>query len=95
MSTLLTYLADAGIRQDDFAASVGVTQATISKLVRGVARPSLDLAFAIARVTGGRVPVQSWDSSGADHTDPCRTSPSPNQEPSHDLSQPDASSDAA
>lgn len=87
MSDLHAYLTAAEIRQDDFAASVGVTQATISKLVRGAARPSLDLAFTIARVTNGAVPVSVWDREA---------NPQPfNPEITHDTPETDAATDAA
>ncbi|MFN3275468.1 MAG: helix-turn-helix transcriptional regulator [Paracoccus sp. (in: a-proteobacteria)] len=86
MSDLHAYLTQAGIRQDEFATSVGVTQATISKLVRGVARPSLDLAFAISRATNGLVPVVAWDREAIAQP--------PNQETPHDPSSEDCT-DAA
>ena len=61
MNTLSDYLQETGIRQSDFADQVGVGQAMISRLARGLAGPSLPLALAIARATGGAVPVECWD----------------------------------
>jgi DNA-binding XRE family transcriptional regulator len=61
MTKLQSYLVQECLRQGDFAALVGATQATISKLASGTARPSLDLAFAIEKATAGAVPVASWD----------------------------------
>lgn len=60
MSKLEAYLADHKVRQTDFARSVGVSQATVSKLVSGAMQPSLDLAVRIERTTGGSVPASSW-----------------------------------
>lgn len=66
MNLLRAYLTENRIRQEDFAVSVGSTQATISKLASGGVRPGLDLAVAIERATGGEVPASSWvpDPSG-------------------------------
>lgn len=61
MHTLSDYLRENRIRQCDFAAELGVTQATVSRIVRRVKLPSLELAFAIQRATKGAVPVSSWD----------------------------------
>ena len=60
MMTLRSYLKDTRTRQEDFAAVIGVTQATISRLVRGVATPSIDLAAQIKRATNGAVDFDSW-----------------------------------
>ena len=60
MSVLHSFLSDRGITQSDFAARLHVDQATVSRLVRGVARPSLDLAVRIERETEGLIPASSW-----------------------------------
>ncbi len=60
MNILSSYLKQSGIRQSDFADAVGVGQAMVSKLARGFARPSLELALAIERASRGEVPVSSW-----------------------------------
>lgn len=60
MSRLRSYLSDNNLRQAEFAAAVGATQATISGLVNGTRSPSLDLAVRIERETKGAVPVSSW-----------------------------------
>ncbi len=57
---LKTYLSDAGLTQAAFAARVNSTHATISRLIAGKFRPSLDLAAAIERETGGKVLAVSW-----------------------------------
>ncbi len=64
MSTLHAYLSRRGITQEQFADEIGVGQAMVSKLARGLARPSIDVAIAIERVTEGAVPATSW---GKDH----------------------------
>lgn len=60
MMTLHAYLAENAIRQEDFAARVGVKQATISRLVRRDVLPGLVLAVRIERETDGAVPVEIW-----------------------------------
>lgn len=81
MNELRTYLTRTDIRQDDFAATVGVTQATISKLVRGIARPSLDLAFAISNATNDAVPVSSWRRGGEQEANSNPQNESSNEQP--------------
>jgi transcriptional regulator with XRE-family HTH domain len=60
MNDLKTYLVDRRLRQADFAERLGITQATVSRLAAKTALPSLELAFAIERETGGAVPAASW-----------------------------------
>ncbi|WP_090739594.1 helix-turn-helix domain-containing protein [Paracoccus tibetensis] len=88
MMTLGEYLRASGTRQEDFASRVGVTQATISRLVRGVASPSIDMAAAIKAATGGAVDFEAWVTSS-------RAANSSNQETSHAQSSSDTASDAA
>lgn len=54
------FLRQHRLRQSVFADRVGATQATISKLIRGDTRPSLELAVRIERETKGAVPANSW-----------------------------------
>jgi DNA-binding XRE family transcriptional regulator len=61
-TNLAEYLKRAGLTQAQFAASVGVHQPTISKLIRGAKRPSLRLALKIAAAAG--IPVESLVSNG-------------------------------
>lgn len=65
METLSQYLTAEGVSQVTFAAAVGRTQATISRLASGEARPSLKLALAIEHATSGRVPCAVWKNDGA------------------------------
>lgn len=61
MSTSLDrYLKDAGISDADFATRIGCDRSMVSKLRRGVLRPTLDKAAAIEGATGGAVTMQSW-----------------------------------
>ncbi len=60
MNTLSQYLADHGVTQSEFAERVGVKQPTISRLLKPRGRPGVDLAIAIERETGGKVPALSW-----------------------------------
>ncbi len=60
MSTLTEYLEAMSISQKAFADLVGVDRSIISRLSRREMRPSLELAFAIERATGGAVAANSW-----------------------------------
>ncbi|MBY0137511.1 helix-turn-helix transcriptional regulator [Paracoccus yeei] len=60
MTTLGAYLKNNEIRQDEFAARLGVTQATVSRLCRGDSLPSLRLAAAIKQATDNVVDLESW-----------------------------------
>lgn len=57
---LRSYLDAAEIKQTDFAAAVGVTDGTISRLLGKQFRPGLDLALAIEKATNGKVPMSEW-----------------------------------
>ncbi|MCK9544916.1 MAG: helix-turn-helix transcriptional regulator [Novosphingobium sp.] len=63
MMTLSEYLAAEGIPQEKFAERIRVRQATVSRLASNAMRPSLELAAAIERETGGAVPATSWVAS--------------------------------
>lgn len=52
MKALDSYLKATKTSQAEFARLVGVTQPTISDLIRGVHSPSVDLLKRIAAVTG-------------------------------------------
>lgn len=60
MEKLSQYLEQKKIRQTDFAARCGVTQASISRLVRGAAQPSPQLAKKIEAETLGAVRYFDW-----------------------------------
>ena len=61
MTRLATYFRETGETQGDLAARVGTSASTICRIASGKIRPSLDLAFAIQRVTENAVPVASWE----------------------------------
>jgi transcriptional regulator with XRE-family HTH domain len=65
MNKLLSHLTENGITQADFAAQIGVTQATVSKFCSGDIAPRPETAQKIARATGGKVPVESWPNIAA------------------------------
>lgn len=60
MDLLQTYLASKGMRQSALADALGINRGYMSELASGRKRPSLDLAFRIAEVTEGAVPVSAW-----------------------------------
>jgi transcriptional regulator with XRE-family HTH domain len=60
MSNLSDYLTQNGIRQEEFAARIGVTQATVSRLKDRLIKPSIKVAADIERETGGAIPAASW-----------------------------------
>lgn len=51
MKALATYLENTGTSQTEFAKRVGVSQPTISDIIRGVHSPSVDLLKRIAKET--------------------------------------------
>lgn len=59
-TALSAYLKANGIRQRDFAAVIGVTQATISRLANRDISPSIALAAKIRAATNGAVDWDSW-----------------------------------
>lgn len=61
MSTLLdAYLKDRNIGDADFATLIKRDRSMVSKLRRGIVRPTLDLAAVIESETGGEVPMRAW-----------------------------------
>lgn len=60
MDKLLSYLKARHATQAEFAASVGITQAALSRMLAGKITPSLTTAVRIERATDGAVPASSW-----------------------------------
>lgn len=60
MTRFSKYLKTEGVKQETLAERLGVTQGTISRLKCDAAKPSLELAVQIERITNGAVPVSSW-----------------------------------
>ena len=70
MNELGRHLKSKAIRQADFAAIVGLSQPTVSKLCAGISRPSLGVALLIEEATGGKVPVKVWSQIKSPSVDP-------------------------
>lgn len=49
---IVAWLKANKISQRVFAHRLGVTEATVSRIIRGTRRPSISLALAISRATG-------------------------------------------
>ena len=60
MDSLATYLNSRGISQREFALLLSVDPSIVSRLVRGLMRPSLELAVKIERLTSGCIKAASW-----------------------------------
>jgi DNA-binding transcriptional regulator YdaS (Cro superfamily) len=60
MMTLNEYLEKSGESDGEFAAKVGLSPSQISRLRRGVSKPSWDGIVAIEKVTGGQVQPNDW-----------------------------------
>ena len=59
--TLREWIADnPGLNQSEVARQLGMTRAAVSKMILGYAKPSLEIAVAIERLTDGKVPPSSW-----------------------------------
>lgn len=66
MSALKAWRERHKVTQESLSVSTGIPQSLLSKYERGPHRPGLQNALAIARATGGEVPVEVWDRSGPD-----------------------------
>jgi transcriptional regulator with XRE-family HTH domain len=64
MKHFLTYLTESGVKQSEFAERVGITQGMVSRLAHNLASPSLELAVAIERETGGAIKASDWVDGG-------------------------------
>ncbi len=60
MDKLAQYLKDTGQTQMGFAEKIGKDQSLVSRYITGAAKPTLDVAVLISKVTDGAVPVDSW-----------------------------------
>jgi DNA-binding transcriptional regulator YdaS (Cro superfamily) len=61
MSTALdAYMKKQDVGDAAFAALIKRDRSMVSKLRRGVVRPTIDLAAAIETATDGAVPMQAW-----------------------------------
>lgn len=55
------FITSSGENRATWAGRLGVSRSYMSDLLNGKRQPSLDLALRIARLTGGAVPVESWE----------------------------------
>ena len=62
MEKLTEYLKATGTTQSDFAALIGVDQSVVSRYLSKEAKPTIDRAVQIARLTNNAVPVEAWAS---------------------------------
>lgn len=60
MEHLRSYLTDREMSAGDFAADIGVHPSIVYRWLAGDAKPSIENALAIDRVTDGAVPVAAW-----------------------------------
>lgn len=61
MSTALdTYMKERKLGDAELATLIARDRSMVSKLRRGVVRPTLDVAAAIETATKGAVPMQAW-----------------------------------
>lgn len=54
------YLKAANIGDADFAIRIGRDRTLVSKLRRGLLKPTLEIAGKIEAESGGAVPMQAW-----------------------------------
>lgn len=57
---LVDYLAAEGMNRQEFARRIAVEPSTITRLISGERKPSVELAASIERETGGNVGLQDW-----------------------------------
>ncbi|WP_375194673.1 helix-turn-helix domain-containing protein [Sphingobium sp.] len=61
MSTALQdYMDRKKVTDADLSAKIGRDRSIVSRIRRGKMLPSLEIAAAIERATGGKVPMKSW-----------------------------------
>jgi DNA-binding XRE family transcriptional regulator len=60
MSTLHDWMRRNGVRDAAVAKIVGRDRTIVNKIRRGELLPTLTIAIAIERMTGGEVPANSW-----------------------------------
>jgi transcriptional regulator with XRE-family HTH domain len=63
--TLGEYLSANDMTRSEFAARIRLSEASVSRIARGLQKPDLDTAFDIERETGGAVPASQYASPGA------------------------------
>ncbi len=61
--TLEDYLAREGLSQTEFAQAIGLSEASVSRLVNGLQKPTLDTILTIERVTRNAVKAKDFASA--------------------------------
>lgn len=60
-AVLTAWMEEAGLRQSDLAARLGVTRQAVFRWCRGTTAPSPELAIIIEHLSYGRVKSAAWD----------------------------------
>lgn len=66
MKHLADFLTQTNTSQAKLADQIGVSRAYMSQLVGGIKTPSLSVAVAIERATGGRIKAADWTISNGE-----------------------------
>lgn len=66
ITPLASYMNEHQIGDAEFARLIGKDRTLINRLRRGEVRPTLEVAAAIERETGGEVVMQAWIPSDTD-----------------------------
>lgn len=62
MKLLAQYISAKSLRQNQFAADLGISDAYLSQILKNLRRPSYDLMCRIAVATDNAVPLEAWAS---------------------------------
>ncbi len=57
---LSDWIDTAGMTRREVADRLGLAETSLNRLCRGVRRPSIEVAFAIEKLTKGKVPAAYW-----------------------------------
>lgn len=57
---LVKWIDESGMTRREFAEKLDVAETSLNRLCRGERRPSLELAFAIEKLTKGAIPASYW-----------------------------------
>jgi DNA-binding XRE family transcriptional regulator len=57
---LNNWLRENDVSQADYAEKIGISKATLSRILNGHHKPNIDVAFAIESTTDGVVTVKGW-----------------------------------
>ena len=69
-STLLArWIDDSGESRETIAKRLDIPRTSLDRLCRGARRPGIELAFAIEKMTKGKVPAEYWSKISAHSKD--------------------------